>query len=85
MSSLDNNIENGEDILFPEKYTDDNGKRHKINNYDDYIALVKSEVIHPNTLVHNGNHWNYHARYVNPVNEDPNKNDKFGNMWNKMR
>ena len=81
------NNEESEEIKleFPERYTDDNGKRHKIKSYEEYIELVNSEVIHPNTLVHNGKYWNYHARYANPNAENPAQKDKFANMWNRMR
>lgn len=71
--------------IFPEKYTDDDGKRHSIEDYQTYLKLVENEIIHPNTLVHDGKNWNYHARYANPDAEDPNKKDKFANMWNRMR
>jgi hypothetical protein len=74
-----------EEPEFPNKYTDDNGKRHKITSYAEYIELVKMEVIHPNTLVHNGKYWNYHARYANPDAENPAQKDKFASMWNKIK
>jgi hypothetical protein len=79
------NIEEQEEKEFPQKYTDDNGKRHKINSYEEYVELVESEIIHPNTLVHNGKYWNYHARYANPNAENPAAKDKFADMWKKMR
>lgn len=87
------NIDDGQDIddieeeelLFPSKYTDDDGKRHPINSHEEYLSLIENETIHPNTLVHDGTHWNYHARYANPNGEDPNNKDKFAKMWSKMR
>ena len=68
---------------YPEKYTDDDGVAHHILNYKEYKELVENGTIHANTLVYNGKHWNYHARYANPDLKPP--EDKFANMWNRMR
>ena len=68
---------------YPEKYTDDDGVAHVIFNHKEYVSLVDKKIIHANTLVFNGKHWNYHARYANPENKVP--EDKFGNIWNRMK
>ena len=68
---------------YPEKYTDDDGVSHVIFNHKEYVALVEKKIIHANTLVFNGEFWNYHARYVNPENKVP--EDKFAKIWNKIK